>query len=343
MLRYSYKFFALVFSCVVFFGLGACAIHPLPHDVTGYTTPTLVRKIRCEAREAVVNAAVGIVHRRHQEIVDESSLNDAVQRKVPFTTWEQENLAALSRIGIVYDFSLQGVETGGLSLSADIVKPLSNGTETYSPSLSDALKRDNTRAFTVSDSFKTLRDLNPEKHCKFRSSDLNSGPNYQYPIAGRIGIDEMIQTFVQLAVSGDLVDSQGTTNVTSNDILSPAGPPTMVDTLIFTTTLNAGLNAEVMLSPAGTALQLTNASLMGSVGRVDTHMVTIGLALGPGPAKVSANAVAAWLSPSTSALFLTQNIKEARSGEYLAGQAIAQQYIRRDLFRRGASIAIAGP
>lgn len=340
MLRYFYKFFAAVLSCFAFFGLGACAIHPLPKDVTGYSTPTLVRKIRCEAREAVVNAAIEIVHRHHQEVTDERSLDDALQRKSSFTTWEQESLAALTRIGIVYDFSLQGVETGSLSLSADIVKPLSNGTETYSPSLGDALRRDNTRAFTVSDSFKTLWDLHPEKHCKFPTFDPNSGPNYQYPIAGRIGLDEMIQTFVRLSVSGDLVAEQDPTKL---DALSPAGPPTMVDTLIFTTTLNAGLNAEVMLSPAGTALQLKDASLMGSVGRVDTHMVTIGLALGQGPAKLSPNASAGLLNPDTKALFLTQNVKQPLSGEYLAGQAIAQQYVRRDLYRRGASIAVASP
>jgi hypothetical protein len=336
MLRVFSKFFAIAFSCGVASGvLGACSIHPLPKDVTGYETPTIVRKIRCEAQGAIRKAALEILHKngRHQEFADENSL---VFDPKSLTRWERDSLADLARIGIVYDFSLEGVETGSLTFNADIIKPLTNGTETYSPSLSDTLKRDNTRTFTVSDSFTTLLNLgkkNP-RHCEF----LASGPNYQYPIAGRIGIDEMILTFVRLAISGDLVAQEDPTKITTDDILSPAGPPTMVDNLIFTTTVSAGLTPKIVLSPVGAALQLEDATLVGSISRVDTHMVTIGLALGKSPS-MSPGAVASLLSPNTRALFFTQSIKDPNSGEALAGQAIVQRFFQRDLLRRG-SIAI---
>jgi hypothetical protein len=60
---------------------------------------------------------------------------------------------------------------------------------------------------------------------------------------------------------------------------SIAGAPTMVDTLTFTTTVSAGVNPMIMLTPIGTAMQLTNASLNFTLQRQDIHSVTIGLGL----------------------------------------------------------------
>src|SRR6185295_1159755 len=52
-----------VFRFVAIAGLSfwsaACAIHPLPEDVTGVSTFYIVRQIRCEAREAIIRSAVG--------------------------------------------------------------------------------------------------------------------------------------------------------------------------------------------------------------------------------------------------------------------------------------------
>jgi hypothetical protein len=338
------RFFALAFSYgLVCCGLGACSIHPLPKDVTGYDTAKIVRKIRCEAQGAIRKAALEILHkhRRHEEITevtDQKSLH-----RVSLTSWEASRISDLERIGIVYDFSLQGVESEGLMLSGELIKPLRNGSETFSPSLGDSLKRDNTRNFTISDSFTTLLNLGSGKdgedlHCQFQSSD----PNYAYPIVGRIGLDEMIQTFVRLTVSGDLVAPEDLSPPPSGGItLTPAGPPTMVDNLIFTTTISAGLTPAITLMPAGMALQLENASLAGTAMRTDTHTVTIGMALGKPSATPSAPAITAILPGKTTALFLTPHAKQAGLGEQLAAQAVAQYYIRRDL--RRASFAIGTP
>src|SRR5947209_1020231 len=38
--------------------LAACAIHPLPEHVTGQPTYHIVQKIRCEAREALIDLAL---------------------------------------------------------------------------------------------------------------------------------------------------------------------------------------------------------------------------------------------------------------------------------------------
>jgi hypothetical protein len=377
MSHYLSKSFVFAFLCgAVSSGLGGCSIHPVPKDVTGYETATIVRKIRCEARDAIREAALEIVRKdhRHAELAALTDEIDSVHKIRGTNRWEQERLTDLERIGIVYDFSLEGVETDGATFNADVLKPLKNGSELFSPSLADTLKRDNTRTFTISDSFSSLLKLS-EKHCNF----LASGPNYQYPIGGRIGLDEMIRTFVRLSVSGDLIpstssndsDKSGTTSgqksadltdpMESNalattpkpapaksaatepsDAISPSGSPTMVDTLIFTTTVSAGLTPKITLTPVGSALQLQDATFTGTVSRVDTHTVTISMALGNSPANLSPSAAVAVLSPKTTALFVSHHSKDpGTSGEKLALQALVQDIIRRDLLRRGGgSIAI---
>jgi hypothetical protein len=318
------------------FGVAACSVHPLPSDVTGYKTATIVRKIRCEAKGAIVQAAFEILHRngRHEEVQDETSLHATMSNKKSLDSWEGPKLDQLQNIGIVYNFSLEGVENASAVLNADIIKPIKRGTETLSPSLGNTLKRDNTRAFTVSDSFATLLKLQP-KHC---DDFVSPGPNYEYPMVGRIGLDEMVQTFVRLAVSGDLTAPEDLSKVTTIT-LDPAGPPTMVDTIIFTTTISAGLTPKIMLSPVGTAAQFMDATLVGTASRVDTHEVMIGMALGKSSTPLSPAAVAAALSPKTTALFFTHQPKEpTNSGEALAAQAVTQQILRSELHR--ATIAI---
>jgi hypothetical protein len=341
MFRYfGCKFFDSVFlyglvSCF----LGACSIHPIPKDVTGYGTATVVRKIRCEARDAIRNVVLEILHQggRHKDI--QEIADDFSWHQMSFTPWEQTKLNDVQNIGIVYDFSLQGDETDDLTFNASILEPLKNGMATFAPTLGNKTERSNVRAFTVSDSFTSLWNLGRKKddknHCKFGTS-APSSPNYEYPIAGRIGLDEMVQTFVRLAVSGDIVAQE---DPTATVAINPSGAPTMVDTLIFTTTVNAGLAPSISLTPGGTAVQLTSASLNGTVMRVDTHKVVIGMAMGKSTVHLSAAALAASLTPRTTSLFFTSNPKNpGSSGEALAAQAVTQYYIRRDL-RRG-SIAI---
>jgi hypothetical protein len=343
MLRYfPRKFFISVLSYgVVLSGLGACSIHPLPNDVTGYKTATIVRKIRCEARDAVLSAVLEILHKdgRHPELNDVASLQSLEKKSL--VSWEQNKLNALENIGIVYDFSLHGNETDGLMFTSDIVKPLKNGTETYSPSLGNMTERDNVRAFTVSDSFVSLMKLGSETgdrhHCDFGNS-APPGPNFEYPIAGRIGLDEMIQTFVRLSVSGDLISPEDPSTGKTPSV-DPSGAPTMVDTLTFTTTISAGLTPKIALTPAGTGVQLMNATLVGTAARMDVHKVIIGMAIGKSTINLSPTALAALLTPKTTALFFTPRPKNpTNSGEFLAAQAITQYFIRSDL--RRASIAI---
>src|ERR1700749_558814 len=54
MLRFPGRFFVSLLSCgFISCGLGACAIHPLPENVTGVNTSQIVHRNRCEAKAAV--------------------------------------------------------------------------------------------------------------------------------------------------------------------------------------------------------------------------------------------------------------------------------------------------
>jgi hypothetical protein len=312
------RFFALLLSCACF---GACAIHPLPSDVTGYKTAKIVHKIRCEARAAAIKAEIYFWTRKqeHPEIVDEDSLN-AFLKTLDLRTvrpHELKRLDTLLRTGIVYNFSLEGTETDSLTFNADIIRPLTHGLGTLSPSASNVVKRDNIRTFTVSDNFRTLISLK-QKHC----DELEQpNPNYEYPIVGRIGVDEMIETFVKLVNGEDLAGQEDLSK--SALALNPTGVPAMVDSLTFTTTISGGLTPKISLSPVGTRWQLMDASIAGSVTRVDTHNVIIGL----GVAKPT-DALPALLNSKTVALFITTSPRDSGTGEGVAAQLVAQEILR---------------
>jgi hypothetical protein len=297
--------------------LAGCSIHPLPHDVTGLDTATIVRKIRCEARQAVIDIAVEYSHTHgHLEV------NTAADLRAPnfigkFGPYQRRKLMYFATTGIVYAFSLEGTETAGLTLSANVIRPLTHGTESLMPSAGDTLRRDNIRTFTISDNFHDLIvTTRMDRDC---SKFERPGPNYQYPIVGKIGIEEMIRTFIVLALFEDL----GVQQTPAKSIGLTPGPPAMADQITFTTTITGGLTPGVTFTPVGSAVQLASASLIGSVMRVDTHQVTIGLGL---PTAVTRGKI----DPNMAALVIS-SATQPGTGEAAAAQAVAQQIIRYQL------------
>ena len=84
-------------------------------------------------------------------------------------------------------------------------------------------------------------------------------------------------------------------------------------------------------------------SLNGTVSRIDTHQVIIGMAVGQSAIHLTPAALAASLTPKTTSLFFTSNPKNGGiSGEALAAQAVTQYYIRRDLHRLSIAIGTGG-
>ena len=258
--------FRVVLPVALSFTLGACSIHPLPDDVTGLKTAQIVHRIRCEAAKAVVDAAENI----NNEPVD----------KPWRAAQKQTRLKILASTGIVLSFALTGEETDNVNMaSATFTKPLNNGSFSFNPNVGDTLDRKNVRTFTVVDNFHDLAQTYEKYGKKSCETQAATGPNYQYPITGTIGVAEMINTFITLSVHADLAKEQGEFD---EPTLSMNTAPTLVDTITFTTSLSAGVTPTWMFMPVGKALQLTNASIDLSTSRKDTHEVIVGLAL-PGP------------------------------------------------------------
>jgi hypothetical protein len=127
--------------------------------------------------------------------------------------------------------------------------------------------RENTRTFTVTDSFSGLLRNIPADYC----DGFIVGPNYVYPVVGKIGMDRMINDFVNLTLFGALAGP-----ASSGSPTTPKGPPTMVDQLKFTTKFNLTTTPKVVFSPVRA---LMDASIGITATRQDIHTVTVGLAI----------------------------------------------------------------
>jgi hypothetical protein len=294
--------------------LAGCAIHPLPDDVTGVSTANIVRKIRCEARDAVVRKALAYLQSEGYQF-DESQLRH-LDPKRALKEPAASTLDYFGQTGIVLSFSLQMTEQNSVGLQADIVKPVTRGTFTLTPSVGDSLSRDNVRAFTVSDNFHDLVTKMDETYCNF----AQAGPNFQYPIVGRIGVDEMVDTFVDLTLFNGL-----------GGAATGKGPPAMADTLTFVTQVSGGLSPKVAFTPVSNNFQFLDASLTASVMRTDHHQVIVGLGLPGVPIfsrRSGTRVIAApqFTNKGLTAAYISATPKQ--SGEAAAAQAVAQQIIR---------------
>ena len=313
---------AFVVSCV----LAACSIHPLPEDVTGVSTTMIVRKIRCEAREAVIKKALDYL-RSEGFAIDKARLETMDIRKDNFNNRTVSGaLYYFSQTGIVFNFTLQGTENNGLALTGDLVRPLKHETETLNGTIGNSLQRDNIRSFTVTDNFLELVQTVKDSYCDVAPST----PNYEYPMVGRIGIDEMVATFVDMTLfnglgnKSDAITSGGSAPGASAKP-GDRGPPTMVDTITFTTTIGGGLTPKVVFTPIGKALQLLDATLAGTATRTDKHAVIVGLAIPTKPTFNLPSASSSSQNLTTSFVTATTN---PNSGEAAAVKAVDQQIQR---------------
>lgn len=273
--------------------LSNCAIHPVPEDVTGVNTYHIVRQIRCETREAAAKFVLRELKRLgsdHEDqaadpiarsLVDQYEANpELISTFTPdlFPGPKYAQVRNFYRViyssAIAYNFDLTMTEQNNLGTTVNLLGPW---TQKFTLGLSaDANRtRSNERSFTVTDTFSELlmglnRPVRGQRYCDGQIVQAN----YVYPIAGHIGVDELVMTFFQLAYLGGL----------SADKAAPGaiGPPTIADKLTFTTTIDGSATPTVLFSPAGSGLQLTDASLTGMASRMDAHQVTVGLALDTG-------------------------------------------------------------
>jgi hypothetical protein len=270
--------------------LSNCAIHPVPEDVTGVDTYHIVRQIRCETREAAAKFLMRELKRLGSDHADQAAdpiaqglvakyeanpelISTFTPDLFPGSKYAQVRnfYRVIYSAAIAYNFDLTMSEQNNLGTTIDLLGPW---TQKFTMGISaDANRgRSNERSFTVTDTFsELLMTVNtPVRGHRYCDGQIVQA-NYVYPIAGHIGVDELVMTFFELVYLGGL----------STDKAAPGaiGPPTIADKLTFTTTIDSTISPKVVFNPVGTALQLSDASLTGMATRMDTHQVTVGLAL----------------------------------------------------------------
>lgn len=304
--------------------VSGCSIHPLPDDVTGIPTDTIVRKTRCEARDAIKKSLVdwlvaypeGSWQRQLGNAFGSGSRSLRTFDINLFHGGEKEIVTKLQNSAIAYDFTLDITETDDFDATIDLLKPFHKGSSSAALNLGIDRTRQSTRVFTVSDTFLGLMKNIREDYC----SIFDKGENLVYPIVGRIGIDEEVHIFIELTLFNHLGGKDDPSK----------GPPTMADTLVFTTKLSGSAAPKLVFSPVGNVAHVADASLTAAASRIDVHKVIVGLALPPPAGDKSA-------SKQKRGLFVTVDGTPAQQA---AGDAIDQTYLRRGTEQRGGILVI---
>lgn len=268
---------AAIFGAV---SLTGCAIHPLPDDVTGVSTFNIVKQIRCEARQAIFDFAVDWLIGPKNPDPDAKQIGIEFKEGArPISAFNytlfkgdvRKIVQLFFNTGVAYNFQLDMTETNNIDPTVDILT-FSGKNQFASPvnGFADRI-RENTRTFTVTDTFAyLLRDVPDQPGQNYCDGHI-VGPNYIYPAVGKIGMDRMIGDFVNLTLFGGLAgtSSAGSPNVTK-------GPPTMVDQLKFTTTVSLGATPKVTFAPIRNFMDV---SVGLKATRQDVHTLTVGLAI----------------------------------------------------------------
>ncbi|CAO4185940.1 hypothetical protein AFFFEF_04800 [Methylorubrum extorquens] len=291
----SIRCFAIAVAALL---TASCAIHPEPEDVTGVSTAHIVRQIRCETRDAaralilrqLERLAVYSNNPTAQELLTKYTANpESMSRFDPNKSFSAPSDLMLRNVfnliysgGVAYSFTLTMNEQNDLAGGAGFLGSFANRF-TLGLTANVNRSRENERTFTVTDKIGyLLRELNtpdPQTGSLYCDGHIASGPDYMYPIAGKIGIYKTVYTFFQMTIFDGLAPKPGS---------SAGSTPAMADKLTFTTLLDLSAKPSVVFAPVPTTLQVTDVSGTGLARRKDTHQVIVGLALEPtGPVFVS--------------------------------------------------------
>jgi hypothetical protein len=262
-----------------------CAIHPLPEDVARANSFDIVRQIRCETRDTVREAVIGYLdilanqgsvtarqlasqYRSDPASIRNYHYNLLKTPNLPKEAWEAAKLFYDTGIAYTFDFAI--TEDNDFTADLGFLKQRPFSKVSLGINAGAKRKRANERIFTVTDTFSGLLTKLTEAHCEGQIV----GPNYAYPISGRIGVDKLVNDFIYITLFENLAGK----DAKPGDL---TGPPTMVDNLAFTTAITASANPSIVFTPITPAFQLASASINALADRIDIHKVTIGLALSP--------------------------------------------------------------
>ncbi|MDK9696076.1 MAG: hypothetical protein OEL76_06785 [Siculibacillus sp.] len=292
--------------------LAGCSTTPLPEDFSGKATYDIVRKIRCEARDAVRSKAVALML-ANTKLTKTYATGKALQEgrrsfsELKYSDLDPETIESVkvyegTTIGYQFDFDIK--ETNDNSSKLNLTGPI--GVNVFSMELSAGgkLSRQNKRTFAAADKFRDLAMNMGERYCQ----GLADGANAVYPITGDIGIMEIVDTFINLNQSGGLTS------------LKDKNFKEMTDTRTFNTDMSFGLTPKLEISSKGSRVKDT--SFTSSNVRNDQHQVAIALALpveaaapSPGPKKKATKKTSS--DATTQRVFEMLDEQNVREGYYI--------------------------
>jgi hypothetical protein len=270
--------------------LSSCtAVHPLPDDYAD-TTVMIVRKVRCEARDAVTGAIL-----RYLKIApDKDKINHSYIKKfesksppdittvirgkdITEDAWDYLN--KYYNGAIAYDFELDITNENERAAGIGIFDGYRGGARFYD--LGGGVKQTNQakRQFKIVDSVASLMGLHTETIVSVDTSaddklkvhvhgycDLLSGEKKSYPITGDIGMKETVATFVSL------YDSAAFHPIGDDDKLSR-----FTDELVFTTITSGRFNPKIQVNPVSGDYASPGVSLTNNASRTDKHKVVVAI------------------------------------------------------------------
>jgi hypothetical protein len=297
-----------IWACHLLLGTAACAIHPLPEDVTRDNTVQIVRKIRCETRFAVQSQLVqllgessdlGLAIRSGDLSVSRvTSMYDADRSIVPDAE-ARKLIDRYRKTAIAFGFRFNILEQNNESISAGFGEALTNGLISVSLKVGDEKERKAERKFTIADTFEGLFTDLDDSEC---AALAEIGPHLIYPITGRIGMHEVVETFVDLDEEADFSVKDG--SFTS-----------FTDTITFQTKIFGSLEPSVQITRDAGEFGINDAGGKIEANRIDVHEVTVSI-VPPSDAATPARDVAAvQATPQQRAI---QNVEEERRDRQIA-------------------------
>ncbi|HRD77451.1 MAG TPA: hypothetical protein PK264_16210 [Hyphomicrobiaceae bacterium] len=236
--------------------LSGCAIHPIPDDVSQYTTEDIVRNVRCEARDSVRTRIKMALDRNPafagiepELILERSDYFARIKKADPLLAEKFLNYADSS---IAYDFSFKITEKSDQSGSLSFQLPYPKRTFTLGADGGLGRERSGHRKFKTVETFRELVRLD----CR---SYVQPDANGLYPLTGSIGMTRVMNTFIELSELG-------------------GGKGDFSDVINFTTRIHAKADGKWVLSPLPKTFKLINATALISGERQDIHSLTIGIA-----------------------------------------------------------------
>ncbi|TGN74178.1 hypothetical protein EOW77_0034340 [Bradyrhizobium yuanmingense] len=321
--------------------VAGCAIRPLPENVSGVTTPTIVKQIRCETRQAIIDLTLGWL------TADENLRNRRVDPQAHAIGWEFKNrrrpiaqfepklfhghvrdvVDTFYTAGVAYTFDLEMTEANNLRAELNLLKPFTDSNLKFGLKGQADRSRKNQRLFTLTDNFGGLLKL-PEHYCSGESIGRDYShlvpPDYIYPITGNIGVKGFLADFINMSIFDNLGGPKD----------EPKGPPTLVDALEFQTMVSGGVTPSILFTQVTPGLQVVDASFTGEAIRTDLHKITMGVAVTK-PGLRSLGQLRAY--PAFPSLLLI-SARPKTSAEAIAADAV-NQALTLNLFRTNIVVA----